>query len=896
MNQKRALNILMQNRPNTFTQRGGDTVVLEKLLNGLQKRGVKVTVDLEGREDPAKFDLVHLFNFALPEFTKILAERAHAAGVPFVVTTLYEDIPQFHNQSIALARILCDYVNGGQDRVWYERNRLHPDRISACAPFANSWTATHAAALFPNGSREAGVIRRDYPNAGPTVEVKLGYEVGPRGNAQEFEREYGVKDFVLCVGRFESRKNQLMLLKALEDSELPVVLAGGGFSYQPDYDAAVRKFQRKGKTLILGKLSAEMLANAYAAAKVHVLPSWYELPGLVSLEAAFYGCNVVVTDRGTARDYFGDLAFYCDPAHDLSVLNAVLAAYYAPVNGALKEVVMKNTWDTTAQKTFEEYQRLVPGVQSADASQATQQPPVTPAPTVQALTAQPATTQPPTAQAAPMTVYDLDLNIPEFQEVLERGELAARNKEYVLAHELLAKAERLNPNSVRALRARGAVFLAESSVTSAQQCFERAWMIDPADPKTLSGMGMVEMMNKAPERAYDFFVKALDKDGSQLVAILQLIECSYLLSRFEDLERVLRRYVADHPYDLEIRYCLAGCLFKQQRFAEADAEIHVILEKNSAHAGAIQLKDLLKEELNKPASQTVSPAVSPAVSQPVASQSAMVVETPKAETQIVEPPPGASQPVTNAPAFPATGPMFNNVDSRLNDLEHDKKKRNFQAVLDGCQQILLSLDLRSDQRETAELLQAEVSVLQGDLESAESRYDRLLAVNPKLARALCGKGAIAASRNSWDEARAKFEEALANRPEYDVALAGLGICSSWSKDPDKAWQYYIRATRANPENVRALLGMIELGYTLRRLDEVEQAIKSYLEFHPADLDFLYSLAGCYFAQDKLREANEEISKILMFNPEHKNALELKDLIKSKLVPAGAAALAQVAQG
>src|SRR6476659_304125 len=62
------------------------------------------------------------------------------------------------------------------------------------------------------------------------------------------------------------------------------------------------------------QVSQAELVEYYSKAKVHVLPSWFETAGLSSLEAAAMGCNVVITRKGDAHEYFGDEAEYCDPA------------------------------------------------------------------------------------------------------------------------------------------------------------------------------------------------------------------------------------------------------------------------------------------------------------------------------------------------------------------------------------------------------------------------------------------------------------------------------------------------------------------------------------------------------------------------------------------------------
>ncbi len=832
------LKVLIQNRPTTMTQRGGDTVLIERLTAGLRARGIVVTHDFTGAVNAAEHDIVHLFNFVLPDMTRCFAERAKAAGVPFVVTTLNEDVPTFHNQSAVVAEKLIEYVARGQDSRWWEASRPDMSRIPASGSFDNTWTAANATRLFTNGARESASIRRLYPHSAPVVEIRLGHEVMGKGDAAMFEREYGVRDFILCVGRIESRKNQLMLLKALERSEIPVVLAGGGFTYQPDYDSAVRNFKRAGKTIILDRISPDMLASAYAAAKVHILPSWYELPGLVSLEAANYNCNVVITDRGTAGDYFGEKAFYCDPADERSIYTAVIAAYYAPVVTGLREIARAATWDSMVEATIKQYQTIIPGVveergnvmeknmmstmkdtQSSGATSMSASPSVAP-----------------TVEMSPL------------EEALENGERAARSHEYNLAHEHLMRAEMLAPTSVRALRARGAVFLAEGKIADAEGYFNRAIALNEHDPKTLSGMAMCAMQRKMPAAAYDHLVKALDVAPDQLVAMLQLIECSYALERFADLERALRRYTTLHPEDVDMTYCLAGCLFKMNRLADARALVGKVLQVKADHAGAQQLLEfIVKAEAEAPL-------------------------TAKIETEVT----GPSRTVR-----PGTGTsgIEESADGAIGAIEELKQRGEFDSMKKSCIELLERNGLTPEQIERATVLRAEGEILTGELATGAQLYDRVLARNPQSPRALSGKGALAAHEGDWVGAREYFERALKTNPNFDVALAGMGMCAVHFGEAESAWDFFIRATKSNVENTRAILGLIELGYPQRRFGEIETALKAYLELHPADLDFVYSLAGCLYVQGKHTEALEAVARIELFEPTNERARELRRTIQ-----------------
>lgn len=354
------LKILMQMRPNAFTERGGDTVVMEHVRAGLIARGHQVDVDLEGVLPIADYELVQIFNFCQPAVVQAFSERCFEVKKPYVATCMYEDWPAYFAQMMAMTQALGRYVVGGQPAgVW--QNLEAQARSVAPASFQdNSFSAMYAEALIASGNYEALSLRHDYPFTSRIRKYHCGSEISDeQDDGSLFIKETGIKDFVLCVGRLETRKNQLMLLKALEDSPLPLVFLTGGFSYQAEYEQLCRSFKRKGETHFIGRLDKSVLASAFAAARLHVLPSWQELPGIVSLEAARYGTNVVATDYGTIRDYLGEDAFYCRPDSADSIRQAVQEAYDAAVPKTLKERAMTFTWDRTADEHLKIYEEVL---------------------------------------------------------------------------------------------------------------------------------------------------------------------------------------------------------------------------------------------------------------------------------------------------------------------------------------------------------------------------------------------------------------------------------------------------------------------------------------------------------------------------------------------------------
>lgn len=141
-----------------------------------------------------------------------------------------------------------------------------------------------------------------------------------------FASKYGVRDYILCVGRIERRKNQLMLLHALEGTNIPIVLIGN--CVESDYEGLIRRRVGSNVTLV-GYLphDSKLLESAYAGARVFVLPSWSEGAPLSALEAAAAGISLVLSDRSSEQEYFGNLARYCDPGCPTSIRAEVLEAY-----------------------------------------------------------------------------------------------------------------------------------------------------------------------------------------------------------------------------------------------------------------------------------------------------------------------------------------------------------------------------------------------------------------------------------------------------------------------------------------------------------------------------------------------------------------------------------------
>jgi polysaccharide pyruvyl transferase WcaK-like protein/glycosyltransferase involved in cell wall biosynthesis len=352
----RGIRVLMQIRPDFREVPGGDVVQLEEMLPYLRELGV--TAELSGEESPdlADWDLVHTINLDRPEEPYRHCLNALAQGKPIAVSTVHADL----NEQLVWADTdywhLPDPAEGPpeprpappQDPIELRRRALRHLLRQAII----DWGTVY----LPNAEMNAEYLHHTFGlDLSRSIVVPNGVRETFFGATPDlFVSKYGLRDFVLCVGRVETKKNQLSLIAALRGEGIPLVIVGRP-NPQAYYDLCRR--YADGNVHFMESLSEEELASAYAAAKVSALPSWIELPGITTLEAAAVGCNIVSTDRGSPPEYLKDMAWYCDPRSLDSIRQAVRAAYAAPRADRLKEHVRAHfTWRIAAERTREGYE------------------------------------------------------------------------------------------------------------------------------------------------------------------------------------------------------------------------------------------------------------------------------------------------------------------------------------------------------------------------------------------------------------------------------------------------------------------------------------------------------------------------------------------------------------
>ncbi len=327
---------------------GGPNTQLRNTARYLPEFGVTpVLFDPWTRLRKEDCDLVHLF--AANIGTYHLAREIRDLGIPFAVSPIIYSLHsvRFIRTVLRLTRLAQKLGKG----VWSDY---------ALASDICTW----ASLILPNTQAEADLVcdglgaRRENVAVVPNGVDERFYHADP----DPFRKKYGLEGFILNVGHVgHERKNVLALIKALGQIDHPSVIIGR--IVEGEYgNACVREAAKHKHIHLIGGLEndSEMLAAAYAACDVFVLPSLFETPGIAALEAALAGAKVVITKHGGTEEYFRTMATYVDPRSVKSIRDGIRAALDSAGSPALREHVRHNfLWRHVAMKTAEAYKECL---------------------------------------------------------------------------------------------------------------------------------------------------------------------------------------------------------------------------------------------------------------------------------------------------------------------------------------------------------------------------------------------------------------------------------------------------------------------------------------------------------------------------------------------------------
>jgi glycosyltransferase involved in cell wall biosynthesis len=292
-------------------------------------------------------DLFHLF--AANIGTYHLAKEIYALGIPLVVSpiTYSNHSAGFVKRALTLSRMTQKIGRG----VWSD----YAITSDIC-----SW----AKKVLPNTRAEAELVGSGLGVPASRISVipngvdERFYHADP----SLFKEKYGLEKFILNVGHIgHERKNVLALIQALARVNHPAVIIGRVIKGEYG-DACVLEAAKHKHILLIDGLdnSSDILASAYAACDVFVLPSLFETPGIAALEAGLAGAKIVITPYGGTKEYFGGMATYVEPGSVESIREGIASALKRTKNPELREHIRKEfLWQRVAERTASVYRQVL---------------------------------------------------------------------------------------------------------------------------------------------------------------------------------------------------------------------------------------------------------------------------------------------------------------------------------------------------------------------------------------------------------------------------------------------------------------------------------------------------------------------------------------------------------
>lgn len=357
-------------RDDTERIAGGDAVMLHNIRRQIAPLGVEmqaVPVEELGRFEG---DALHLTQIYQIEAAEAALRSAEKRRIPVFASPLFEEqLAVWFRREIRRRgkwRSLASVFGCRPTELAYRR--WQTVRRTRSADWQRQRRIIERVHLTPNSRYELQHLSRWFalPDLTGAI-VPLGVDphlyaaVGCVAETLPAELSGLPKRYILQVGVISVRKNQDGLLRALMNTDLPIVFLGEPSPYEPDYHREVADLARRRRHVtFLATLPQRALPALYGGAALHVLPSWSERPGLVTLEAAACGCKVVASNRSPIHEYLADRAWYCDPGTPSDIRRSVEKALDKPVPPDLsRHVLSQFTWRRTSEQLKAVYEAIV---------------------------------------------------------------------------------------------------------------------------------------------------------------------------------------------------------------------------------------------------------------------------------------------------------------------------------------------------------------------------------------------------------------------------------------------------------------------------------------------------------------------------------------------------------
>lgn len=170
--------------------------------------------------------------------------------------------------------------------------------------------------------------------------------------------------FILNVGTIEVRKNLLNIVRAIKETDIPLVVVGKKTKYYKKVEAFIRKNNMEKQVHFLESVSMDELAVIYKTADIFVYPSFFEGFGIPVIEALFSKTVTITSNTSCLPEAGGKDSVYIDPHSYLDIQSKIKFLWDNESERKRRadkgfEFVQKFNDETIAQELMNFYQKII---------------------------------------------------------------------------------------------------------------------------------------------------------------------------------------------------------------------------------------------------------------------------------------------------------------------------------------------------------------------------------------------------------------------------------------------------------------------------------------------------------------------------------------------------------
>jgi tetratricopeptide (TPR) repeat protein len=184
-----------------------------------------------------------------------------------------------------------------------------------------------------------------------------------------------------------------------------------------------------------------------------------------------------------------------------------------------------------------------------------------------------------------------------YEALQEMGDCYASVGNYKQAQKYYDKAAVLAPDAPNPYVGLGVVALQNNQLDDAEIAFKVACRLDANCAKAYAGLGLTAQQRTDYKKAFEMYLKSLELDTENLIALLGLFQASCQMGSFAQVTHYLEVYLNMHPGDTSVMFPLAALYMKDGRFEESKKVLLDVLTLDENHKDAANLLEEVEHSM-----------------------------------------------------------------------------------------------------------------------------------------------------------------------------------------------------------------------------------------------------------------------------------------------------------